>query len=177
MGHRNTREGRHRNRAAYSGNDLEGDISLSEVGRFLTTPAEDKRIAAFEADHIPPEAGMHCQEFVDFFLPKRVVVRLFSDKDALCMRRGFVEKRRIQQAVIEENLRGADALQAAHRDQFWITGPGADEIYLPSHFTNQPRGRNAAKTAPRRAEGPGVSLNPGVDTRLAVARQSRDTLA
>ena len=92
----------------------------------MPTP-EHARIPALQPHHPSPTPGVLDQQRVDVLLRKRVVARRLAHIDAQGMWRGFVEERRIEQAVVENHIRLPKQALAPDGEKPWVARARADE--------------------------------------------------
>ena len=84
--------GRDAERRGDAGNDLEGDAGIGQRFGFFAAAAEDERIAALEAHHVPAAARALDEHGADFFLGEGVGGFLLADVDALGGGGGEIEQ-------------------------------------------------------------------------------------
>ncbi len=90
MRHGNPCIGRRPIAGGYSRHDLIFDPGFPKLPGFLSASSEDKRISAFETDHMfaflrPPD-----QKRIGLFLFQMVIGRTLSGVDQLCVLSGFI---------------------------------------------------------------------------------------
>ena len=96
------------------------DAGLEQGLDLLAAPPEDERVAALQPDDGTPAPAVVHEHFVDLGLRQRV------PRDAR-RARGARDELGRDEPVVDEHLARLDELQATHRDQPRVAGPGADD--------------------------------------------------
>ena len=137
----------------HPGHDLERDAGLREHERLLAAAAEHERVAALEAHDALARAGVLEQQAVRVVLRELRALALLADVDELRAGPRVRERLGRDQAVVEDDVGGAEQLDRAHGEQARVAGPGADEVDDAGHraaIASAARRRSAAPAASMR---------------------------
>src|SRR5205085_6593654 len=136
------------------GNDLERDAGGGQRLGLLTAPAEDERIAALEPHHEASAAGVAEEEGIAVGLLEDVRPARLAREDAQGVRRRLVEEPRIDEPVVDHDVRAPEQREAAHGHEARVAGPGADERHasaLEAHAGISSRARSWRRASSRRS--------------------------
>ena len=100
--------------------------AAASASRFFSTAAEHERVAALEAHDPLPGAGGADHQPVDELLPDLRAARALADEHALRRRRQR-ERCRIDERVVEHEVRVAEAIRGLPRQQVGVARACADE--------------------------------------------------
>ena len=117
---------RRRHRRRHAGNDLAGNARGGQRLDLLAATAEDERVSAFQAHDAVPAARIADEHGVDLRLRERVVSGRLAGKDVTRARR-FGEQARVHEAIVHDDVGGAQPREPAQRHEARIAGPRADK--------------------------------------------------
>src|SRR5439155_17658063 len=141
--------GGYRDRGAHTGDDLERDPGDCERLGLLRSPTEHERVTTLEPDDPATEPGVADQEGMDHGLGQGVVAAALAREDAEGTGRRLGEDSRVDQAIVDDDLRREQDLAGAAGQEPWISRPRADEIDRPYGH-----GRVSRATSRARASAP-----------------------
>ena len=121
MRQRNPGRGGHGGECRHSGDDVERDAGCGQRQRLLAAAAVDEGIAALETHDVEPRAAELDEQRVDLVLRQART----ADDERLVGRLG--DELRRDEAVVDEHVACAHALEPLHRDEAGIARAGADE--------------------------------------------------
>ena len=114
----------------------------------LASAAEHVRIAALQAHDGAALRGEPEQERRRLLLgARRRVVAALADVDAQRFRRREIEQRLGGERVVDDRVRAAQRVRAAHRDQIRCARPRADEDHLAGSAHAEARARSFSSSA------------------------------
>ncbi len=120
----------HRQRCRYTGNNLVGDARVPQCLGFLTTAAEDQRIAAFEPhDRLPSLRGLD-EHLVDVRVPVRMQARQIADADLPGRRRSEFEQPFGNELVVKNEVRAGQHFGRPEREKPRVAGSGTNEKHV-----------------------------------------------
>src|SRR5207247_9064730 len=93
----------------------------------VPAPAENERIPALEPDHEAPGQGVVDEERIDRGLRRAVRAHALARVDQERPRRRFVEQRRIDEPIVDDDLRFPEALERAHGEESRVARTRAPE--------------------------------------------------
>ena len=165
----NPRQQRRRNRAGDAGNDLAGNAGRGERERLFPAAPEDERIAALETHDAMAAARLADHQPVDRVLANRRAAGALADEEPP-RARGVAQRRRLDERVVEHEVRLAEPPHRLEREQLRIAGAGADERDEARHFTGSTWA--ACQARPR----PGT-IRPLAEPVACAAARAADCLA
>ena len=104
--------------------DLERDALFLEQQALLAAAPKDEGIAALEPHDGLALLRLRREQRADVLLAHRVMGGCLADVDALRIRRRPAEDALIREAVVDDDLRPLEALDALERNQSIISGAG-----------------------------------------------------
>ena len=123
------RVGGHGNRRRDARHDLKRDaVFLKQHALFAAAP-KDEGIAAFQAHDGLPFLRLQDDEPADILLLHRVMRGCLADVDALGVLRRKAEDAVIGEAVVDDDVRRAQAVHRFHRDETPVAWTCSDEVY------------------------------------------------
>ena len=129
----NPREQRRGNRAGDAGNDLARNAGRGERQRLFPAASEDERVAALETHDAMAAARLADHQPVDRILANRRTAGALADEKTPGMRR-VAQRRRLDERIVEDEIRLAQPPHGLQRQQLRIAGAGADERHEARHF-------------------------------------------
>ena len=154
VGHRDARHGGPGDRAAHARDHLESKARLRQGEGLLAAAAEDERVAALEAHHAPPGAGVLHQHRADLLLRHPVAPGRLAGVDQDGVGRGEVQQPLGSQAIVDHDLGRLQQTEPADGQQVGIARAGADEVNDAAHAgTTVPRYCSMRSRAPSRSPG------------------------
>src|SRR6185295_2764276 len=93
----------------------------------LRAAPEDIRVAALQAHDLAAGLRLAHEQLVDLRLLECVAVRPLPREDAPRVR-GEVEQLRVDEVVVDDDVRLLQQEEPSMRDQVEVAGPGADEV-------------------------------------------------
>ena len=148
MGQGNAGVRRRRDGGADARDDLEWYAGGRERLGLLAAATEHERVAALEPDHAAATLGVHHEQRVDALLRQRMIAAGLAGKDAARARR-LGEQPRIDEPVIDDDLRAPQQRESANGHEAWIAGPRPDErdhAYPHAATCSRARRRRAASS-------------------------------
>src|SRR5439155_11136466 len=148
MGQGNAGVRRRRDGGADARDDLEWYAGGREGLGLLAAATEHERVAALEPHHAAAAPGVHHEQRVDPLLRQRVIAAGLAGKDAARARR-FGEQPRIDEPVIDDDLRPPQQRKPANGHEAGIAGPRPDEsdhAYAHAATFSRARSRRAASS-------------------------------
>ena len=128
MGQRNSREGRRGYRGGHARHDFERDSCRSERLGLLAAATEDERVATFEAHDAAARAGVFEEDAIDFgLIGAAFFAAFFTGENTLGGGRREAQDFGTYQRVVNDNVRPAHHVGAAHRDEVGRSRTGTDE--------------------------------------------------
>ena len=104
VGQRDARQRRGGGGAGQAGDDVASDAGFGAGERFLSSPAEDERVPAFEADHVLPGPCVGNERRADFFLAELVFAGCLARVDQQHARAERCGERRVGEAVADDDV-------------------------------------------------------------------------
>ena len=98
-----------------AGHDLERDARRAQRERLLAAAAEHERVAALQAHDAPARPGALEHQRLGLLLGHRASAALLADEQQLGVRARAVERRRRDQAVVEDHVRARRSARARAR--------------------------------------------------------------
>ena len=126
MGHRNACISRRCNGAGHAGHFFKGDACLAKHLDFLSSPAENKGIPAFEAGHNLPFLSLFRQKEADFMLLHGVASGLLAHVHILRIGPGIPKEPLVRQVVTYDDIRFLQAPLPFQCQKFRISWACAD---------------------------------------------------
>ena len=115
-----------------AGNNLKWNAGFGQRGHLFGGAAEDKRIAALEADDAAAGAGVLDHQRVDFFLRDGLHAAALAHIDDLGGGRRQIKNRLRNKVVVQNEVGGLNEAQRLDGQQLRVTGAGADQIDRPA---------------------------------------------
>jgi hypothetical protein len=115
-----------------AGHDFERNALLVQEERLFAAAAEDEGVAPLQPRDDLAFARLLPEQDADRLL-LRGMRRRGPDLEQLGVAAGFLEQPRRDQPVVNDHVRGAQALKAAYRDQAGIARPRPDQIDRALH--------------------------------------------
>src|SRR5688500_13337178 len=110
-----------------AGDDFKLDAGRDQRFGLFATAAENKRVAALEADDVFAFAGEPDQRALDVALGAAEAAAFLADKHLFCLWSGQGQNRWRGQIVVDHRVGLADQPRGFDREKLWVAGPGADE--------------------------------------------------
>ena len=126
VGDRNAGIGRGGDRRGYARHDLKGNAVAGQGQGFLAAAPEHERVAALKPRHGKPGLRPRHQQGIDAILRQSLPPPRLARKNALGLRGGAVQQRRVRQAVVDDHVRPRQSIAAFDGDQPGVAGAGAD---------------------------------------------------
>src|SRR5438477_4447393 len=174
MCHRNSGIGGTGNRRCNSGNNFERDAGIDNRLGLLCAATENKWIAAFQTHDFFSGARFFNEQLVDFILSQRVLARLFSGVNNVCVIARPAQHFRVRQMIVNNDVSLLDALLRAQRHESKISRTGANKINLSALTPALAHVRDRICSNNRSANFSAFSLRPSTKpSRGAVAPRSK----
>ena len=128
MGDGNPRIGRSGDTSRDTRHHLNRDVMFGQISRFLSTAAEEKGIASFEANHTPMFLG-HCdQHSVGAGLGNGMVSPALTDELALTRGRDQIKHLFGDKGVVHQCIALLKETMRLDREQFRVSGACTHEV-------------------------------------------------
>src|SRR5207244_8272944 len=117
---------------------------------FLAAPSKDEGIAALEPHHTTTATRVSDEERVDVFLGQAVTLRELAGVDPDRLGGRLVEKRWVDEPIVDDHVGAAQRLEAAHRHESGIARARADQpdvAYAHAAARSRPRSRALASSS------------------------------
>ena len=177
MGERDAGVGRGRDGRTDAGDDLERDPRLGQRLGLFAAATEDEGVAALEPHHAAATAGVVDQHRVDLRLRQEMRAGLLAREDTERRRGRFVQKARVDETVVDDDVRPPQPREAADGEKARIARARADERdrarahhplarrltrrrFASSRLPRAMRRRRSPRSARRQVSPPGARARP-----------------
>jgi hypothetical protein len=148
MGHRDAGDGRSRHRRRDARDDLDRNPRGHQRRNLFAAAPEDVGIAALETDDMLACESPRDQQRFDLMLLECGKPPRLAGEDPLRSRRGLRDQHGIDQAVVNQNVGGANPRQSPHCDQLGISRTRADDRDPAQDVHRAPSASAATAPAP-----------------------------
>ena len=128
VGEGNAGVGRRAGGGRHPGDDLEGHPRLGQGQGLLAAAAEDVGIAALQAHHPAPGAGLGHEPLVQRLLAPGAAPAPVPGVDPLALRPGVLQEPAVDEVVVEHDVGLLEEAGALQGQQTRVSGTGADDV-------------------------------------------------